>query len=72
VGEYSPPFHTPLYPLTPTLFVLATLYLLGNALIDPSSRMATIGVFVVILLGIPVYFATVGRASVNGSRAGRS
>lgn len=60
-GDYSPPFRTPLYPLTPILFVLATLYLLGNALIDPSSRLPTVGVFVVILVGIPVYYATVAR-----------
>ena len=58
---YAPPFRTPLYPLTPILFVLATLYLLVNALIDPSSRWPTLAVFGVILLGIPVYYATVGR-----------
>lgn len=55
---YNPPFRTPLYPLTPILFVLATLYLLANALIDPSSRWATVGVFAVILAGIPVYYLT--------------
>jgi basic amino acid/polyamine antiporter, APA family len=65
-SEYSPPFRTPLYPLTPILFVIATLYLLGNALIDPSSRVPTIGVFVVILVGIPVYYATVGRSRREG------
>ncbi|MDB4875071.1 MAG: putative permease [Gemmatimonadetes bacterium] len=59
-AEYAPPFRTPLYPLTPILFVLATLYLLTNALIDPSSRWPTLAVFGVILLGIPVYFVTVG------------
>jgi amino acid transporter len=62
-AEYSPSYRTPLYPLTPILFVLATLYLLINALVDPSSRWPTLGVFAVILLGIPVYFATVGRAA---------
>ena len=58
---YAPPFRTPLYPVTPILFVLATMYLLINALVDPSSRWPTVAVFAVILLGIPVYFATVGR-----------
>jgi APA family basic amino acid/polyamine antiporter len=58
---YAPPFRTPLYPVTPILFVLATMYLLINALVDPSSRWPTVAVFGVILLGIPVYFATVGR-----------
>jgi APA family basic amino acid/polyamine antiporter len=62
-AEYSPSYRTPLYPITPILFVLATLYLLGNALIDPSSRWPTLAVFGVILLGIPVYYGTVGRTN---------
>jgi basic amino acid/polyamine antiporter, APA family len=64
-AEYSPPFKAPLYPIAPILFVLATLYLLVNALIDPSSRWPTLAIFGVILAGIPVYYATVGR-SVSG------
>ena len=60
---YSPPFRTPGYPVVPALFILATIYLLGNALLDPSSRMATAAVFGGILLGIPVYYVT------GGSRA---
>ena len=59
--DYTPPFRAPLYPIAPIVFVLATLYLLVNALIDPSSRVGTLAIFVVILLGIPVYYATVGR-----------
>ena len=59
--EYKPTFRTPLYPLTPIVFVIATAYLLGNALIDPGSRGPTLAVFGVILLGIPVYYLTVGR-----------
>jgi basic amino acid/polyamine antiporter, APA family len=58
---YSPAFRTPGYPIVPTLFILATLYLLVNAVIDPSTRWPTIAVFGVIALGIPVYYATVGR-----------
>jgi basic amino acid/polyamine antiporter, APA family len=60
---YSPPFRTPLYPLTPILFVLATAYLLANALVDDVSRMPTLAIFGVILLGIPIYYLTVGRRS---------
>jgi amino acid transporter len=60
--EYTPPFRAPLYPIAPVLFVLATCYLLGNALIDESSRMGTLATFGVILAGIPVYYLTVGRS----------
>jgi amino acid transporter len=60
-AEYSPPFRAPLYPFAPILFVLATCYLLMNAIIDPSSRWPTLAIFGVILAGIPVYYATVGR-----------
>jgi APA family basic amino acid/polyamine antiporter len=58
---YDPPFRAPLYPVVPALFILATCFLLGNALIDPSSRWATVVVLGIILVGIPVYYATVGR-----------
>jgi APA family basic amino acid/polyamine antiporter len=61
--DYDPPFRTPLYPIVPALFILATLFLLGNALLDPSSRLGTLGVFAVIVLGVPVYYATVGRSA---------
>lgn len=60
--DYDPPFRTPLYPIVPALFILATCFLLGNAIIDPSSRWATLAVLGVIVLGAPVYYATVGRA----------
>ena len=59
--NYDPPFRTPLYPIVPALFILATCFLLGNALLDPSSRWGTLGVLAVIVLGVPVYYATVGR-----------
>jgi amino acid transporter len=58
---YDPPFRTPGYPVVPALFVLATIYLLANAIIDESSRVGTLLVLGIILLGIPVYYATVGR-----------
>jgi amino acid transporter len=60
---YEPPFRTPLYPIVPALFILATLFLLGNAILDPSSRWGTLGVLGVIVLGIPVYYLTVGRTA---------
>jgi amino acid transporter len=60
---YDPPFRTPLYPIVPALFILATLFLLGNALLDSASRWPTIVVLAIILLGVPVYYATVRRAT---------
>ncbi len=59
--EYQPSFRTPLYPFVPALFMVAVLYLLGNALIQESSRWQTLGVLGVCLTGIPVYYLTVGR-----------
>lgn len=59
--DYDPPFRTPLYPIVPILFIFASLFLLGNAIINESSRNATLAVLGIILIGIPVYYATVGR-----------
>ncbi len=59
--SYDPPFRVPLYPIVPALFILATCFLLGNAILDPTSRWPTLSVLGIVLLGIPVYFATVGR-----------
>ena len=61
-ADYDPPFRTPLYPIVPALFILATLFLLGNAILDPTSRWPTLAVLGVIVLGVPVYYATVGRS----------
>jgi amino acid transporter len=60
-AEYQPTYRTPLYPITPIIFVLAIAYLLGNAMLDASSRGPTLAIFGVIALGIPIYFLTVGR-----------
>ena len=60
-ADYDPPFRAPLYPVVPALFILATLFLLANAIIDPTSRWPTLAVLGIILVGIPVYYATVGR-----------
>ena len=60
-ADYNPSFRVPLYPIVPVLFIAATIYLLGNALIDPETRWRTTGVLGAILFGIPVYYLTVGR-----------
>jgi len=62
-SDYNPPFRVPLYPIVPALFIISTILLLGNAIVDPGSRWATLGVLGGIVAGIPVYFATVGRRS---------
>jgi basic amino acid/polyamine antiporter, APA family len=54
--RYDPPYRVPGYPIVPALFILATLYLLGNALADPVSRWPTAAVFGVTLAGVPVYY----------------
>jgi APA family basic amino acid/polyamine antiporter len=64
--DYNPPFRVPLYPVVPALFIVSTILLLGNAVIDPGSRWATLGVLGGIVLGIPVYFLTVGRKGAAG------
>ncbi len=60
-ASYNPPFRVPLYPFVPALFVIATIYLLANALIDPTSRWATAAVLGIVVLGVPLYYVT-GRA----------
>ena len=65
--DYDPPFRAPLYPIVPTLFVMASAMLLVNAVIDESSRMPTLAVFGIILIGVPLYYLTVG-----GGRAARA
>jgi len=62
---WQPPFRTPGYPLVPALFIAATVYLLVNGVLDPSSRWATLFVMAITLLGIPLYYATVGRSAVS-------
>ncbi|HEX6536062.1 MAG TPA: amino acid permease [Gemmatimonadaceae bacterium] len=63
--DYDPSFRVPGYPVVPALFVLATIALLWNAVAEPSSRWATVGVLAVVAAGIPVYYATVGRRRVE-------
>lgn len=52
---YAPRVRTLGYPVTPILFVLAIIYLLGSALADPGARLPTAAVFAVILLGTLFY-----------------
>jgi amino acid transporter len=60
-ADYKPPFRVPLYPVVPALFVLATASLLVNAIMDPGTRWSTVAVLGAVLVGIPVYYLTVGR-----------
>jgi amino acid transporter len=63
-SDYNPPFRVPGYPVVPSIFIVATILLLGNAIVDPASRLATLAVIGVILLGIPIFFLTkTGRAA---------
>lgn len=64
-STYEPSVRTPLFPVTPILFIGAMLFIFGNALWEESSRLATLGVCGGILLGVPVYFLTVGRRALG-------
>src|SRR6202521_540206 len=55
---YQPPVRVPGYPVVPAVFIVATILLLGNAIIDSTSRVPTLSVLGVILLGTPIYYAT--------------
>ena len=67
-GEIGvPSYRTPLYPLTPILFVLATGMIIASDLHDSGWRAAA-GV-IVAALGYPVYFAWKGRRA--GGAPGR-
>ena len=48
-----------------SLFVLATIFILVNAIADPTSRWPTVAVLGIILLGVPVYYFTVGKHAVG-------
>jgi amino acid transporter len=58
---YSPSFRTPGYPVVPALFIASVAYLLLNAFLDESSRAWVIGIFAVLLAGIPVFHITVRK-----------
>lgn len=60
-ADYDPPVRVPGYPVVPALFVLATIALLGNAVLDASSRWPTLATLGVVAAGAPVYWLTIGR-----------
>jgi len=64
---YRPPFRVPGYPVVPAVFIVGTILLLGNAIIDPTSRFPTLAVLGVILLGIPVFYLSRGRRTESGA-----
>jgi APA family basic amino acid/polyamine antiporter len=64
---YHPPFRVPGYPVVPAIFIVATILLLGNAIVDPASRVATLAVLGVILLGIPIFYLTKTRRTADDS-----
>jgi amino acid transporter len=64
--DFRPPFRVPGYPVVPAIFIVATILLLGNAIIDPTSRVPTLAVLGVILLGIPIFYFTKGRRTADG------
>src|SRR3982750_937352 len=66
-SDYHPPFRVPGYPVVPAIFIIATVLLLGNAIIDPGSRVGTLAVLGVILLGIPIFFLTKSRRAASDS-----
>jgi amino acid transporter len=66
-ADYRPPFRVPGYPVVPAIFIVATILLLGNAIVDPASRVGTLAVMGVILLGIPIFFLTKSRETADDS-----
>ena len=58
---YSPPFRVPGYPVVPAIFIVATVLILANAILDPASRWPTLSVLATILVGIPVFYLTSKR-----------
>ena len=65
--DFRPPFRVPGYPVVPAIFIVATILLLGNAIIDPTSRFPTLAVLGVILLGIPIFYLSKGGRAADGS-----
>ena len=58
---YNPTFRVPFYPVVPALFVLSVLFLLGNAILQPGSRISTLAVLGVVAAGAPFYYLVVRR-----------
>jgi hypothetical protein len=47
----------------PAVFIVATILILGNAIVDPTSRVPTLAVLGVILLGIPIHWIVKRRSA---------
>ena len=60
--DYWPPFRVPGYPVVPAVFIVATILILGNAIVDHTSRLPTLAVLGVILLGIPIHWIVERRS----------
>ncbi|MHB8637169.1 MAG: APC family permease [Fimbriimonadaceae bacterium] len=60
---YAPSMHTPLFPLTPLIFVGSTLLLLANSLLDAGSRIPTVITLGILVAGAPIYYATIARGA---------
>jgi amino acid transporter len=58
---YAPTFRMPGAPLIPLLFIASVLFLLVTSLLDDEGGTWAAGVLGVVALGLPVYYATVGR-----------
>lgn len=54
--DWKPAFRTPGYPVVPALFIASVAYLLINAVIDPAGRNWVIGIYAVLLAGIPIFY----------------
>ncbi len=52
---YEPSVRTPLYPIVPALFILSTVFLLINSLLNEDSRMPTLITLGAVLAGVPIY-----------------
>jgi amino acid transporter len=53
--RYSPSTRALFYPVTPILFIASTVFLIANAMIDESSRTASLIAIGAVLAGSPVY-----------------
>ncbi|MBS1708999.1 MAG: amino acid permease [Armatimonadetes bacterium] len=52
---YKPAALTPGFPVVPVLFILSTVFLLANSLIDPTSRIPTLITLAIVAIGVPVF-----------------
>jgi APA family basic amino acid/polyamine antiporter len=70
--DLAPAFRTPGYPVTPAIFILAVIFLVGTAIVqDPVYTGIT---FAIVLAGLPVYWGVTRKASgirAQGSELGK-